>query len=169
MRWPLLLMSSFLVLFCSLAVAQEEDEPIAIFEIGGVPNWSLTGSGYTFSPTLAVETTVIKDWLELELGATPTFSHHSTAWDTDLLFKKPWTLSKKVEVMVGVGPTWVRARSERTTTNSIGVEAAVDFMFWPHANRRFGWYMEPAYEYDFNRSRDQSLGFSAGLLIRIGK
>ena len=52
--------------------------------------------------------TPIENWLELEFGVTPTFSHHSTEWDTDVLFKKPWTLSKKVEFMFGVGPEWIR-------------------------------------------------------------
>ncbi len=60
---------------------------------------------------LAVEVTPIENWLELEAGITPLFSrHHSTEWDTDLLFKKPWTLSKKAELMVGVGPEWVHTR-----------------------------------------------------------
>lgn len=27
-------------------------------------------------------------------------------WDTDFLFKKPWTISKKLEFMAGIGPEW---------------------------------------------------------------
>jgi hypothetical protein len=48
-------------------------------------------------------------WLELEVGVTPLFGRHSTEWNTDLLFKKPWTLPKKAELMLGVGPEWVHA------------------------------------------------------------
>jgi hypothetical protein len=47
------------------------------------------------SPTVAVEVTPIENWLELEAGVTPLFRRDSTEWGTDLLFKKPWTLSKK--------------------------------------------------------------------------
>jgi len=45
------------------------------------------------------------------MGATPLFARHSVEWDTDFLFKKSWTLSSKVEFMVGVGPEWIRAKS----------------------------------------------------------
>ena len=31
-------------------------------------------------------------------------------WSTDLLFKKPFTLSDKVEFMFGVGPEWTFSR-----------------------------------------------------------
>ncbi len=116
-------------------------ESLASIELGGAPSWSLTGSGMTMSPTVAIEVTPIEHWLELEIGTTPTFAHHSTEWVTDLLFKKPWTLSKRVEFMFGVGPEWIHKRG----TNSIGGEVALDFMFWPSARRRFGWYLEPAY------------------------
>jgi len=53
------------------------------------------------------------------------------------------------------------------TTNSVSVEVAPDFMFWPSAKRRFGWYIEPGYEYNFGRGREQSFGISGGLLIAI--
>ena len=86
-------------------MAQSDDkEPVAVVELGGAANWSVTEGGSGFGPTVAVEVTPIENWLELELGVTPLFTRHSTEWDTDLLFKKPWTLSKKVEFMVGVGP-----------------------------------------------------------------
>lgn len=158
------------LLFCSGSVFGQTDaekEPIAIVEIGGAPNWNVTGEAASLSPTVAVETTPIEKWLELELGTTPTFSHHSTEWDTDLLFKKPWTLSKKVEFMFGVGPVWIHARDNHITTNSVGGEVALDFMFWPTAGRRFGWYLEPGYQRNFGGNREQSIGISAGLLIAI--
>jgi hypothetical protein len=93
------------------------DDPAAILEIGGAPGWDLTGGGFSFSPTVAAEVTPIENWLELELGVTPTFRRHSTEWDTDLLFKKPWTLSRKVEFMFGVGPEWIHTRTYGITTN----------------------------------------------------
>jgi hypothetical protein len=48
----------------------------------------------------------IKDWLEIEIGTAPLFGHGHPEWDTDVLFKKPFTLSDKVEFMVGAGPQW---------------------------------------------------------------
>jgi hypothetical protein len=97
----------------------------------------------------------------------PYFTRNSTEWDTDLLFKKPWTLSRKAEFMLGVGPEWVHLRQNATTSNSISGELAGDFMFWPAHTHRFGWFLEPAYDYSFARGHQQSVGMSGGLLIAI--
>ena len=152
------------------AVGQSADkEPAAaVVELGGTASQSLTGGGSSFGPTLALEVTPIDDRLELEAGVTALFRQHSTEWSADLLFKKPWTLSKKAEFMVGIGPEWIHARQFSTTTNSIGGEAAADFVYWPsRAKHRFGWYVEPGYEYSFGRGHEQSLGINGGLLIAI--
>jgi hypothetical protein len=146
--------------------ADTEPEPIAIVELGGAGSWNLKG-GSSFGADLAAEVTPIENWLELEAGVTPLFTRHSTEWDTDLLFKKPWTLSKKAEFMIGIGPEWVHTRQNGVTTNSVAAEAVLDFMFWPSAKHRFGWYLEPAYEYNFGRGHEKSVGISFGLLIAI--
>jgi hypothetical protein len=154
---------------CGAAFAQpSEKDPIAIVELGGAAGRSLTDRSWNFAPTAAVEVTPIEKWLELEMGVTPIYTRSSTEWDTDLLFKKPWTLSRKVEFMFGVGPQWVHKREAGVVTNAVAGEAVLDFMFWPWANRRFGWYFEPGYEYTFGHAHERSLGFSAGLLIKIG-
>lgn len=160
----------FCLLLCSrdaLAQEAEEKEPVAIVEVGGAAGWSLKGGGPGGGPNLAVEFTPIENWLEIEMGVTPLFSRRSTEWSTDLLFKKPWTLSRKVEFMAGVGPEWIHRRENGVSTNSAGGEAVLDFMFWPFKNRRFGWYLEPGYDYDFGRGHEQSIGISGGLLIAI--
>jgi hypothetical protein len=158
----------FLCLFCGNALAQaDEKESAAVLEVGGAAAQSVTGSGASFGPTVAVEVTPIENWLELEAGVTPLFRRHATEWDIDLLFKKPWTLSKKAEFMAGIGPEWVHARQYGMTTNSMAGEAVADFMFWPSAKRRFGWYLEPAYDYSFGPGHEQSIGVSGGLLIAI--
>jgi hypothetical protein len=162
----------WLLFVASIAAAEQpvdSDDPAAIVEIGAAPGWSITGGGFSFSPTVAAEVTPIENWLELELGVTPIFTRHSTEWDTDLLFKKPWTLSKKVEFMFGVGPEWVHTRKYGITTNSIAGEVALDFMFWPGARRRFGLYFEPGYDYNFGRGHEKSIGVSGGLLIAISR
>ena len=145
----------------------DETEPVAVVELGGAASWDTRDGRSSAGPDFAVEITPIENWLELEAGITPLFGRHSTELDTDLLFKKPWTLSKKVEFMFGVGPEWVRASQNGVVTNSIAGEAALDFMFWPSAKRRFGWYLEPAYDYGFGRGHEKSAGISFGLLIAI--
>ena len=156
------------LLFGVAALGQTDDvEPAAVLELGAAGEQSLKGSGSNFGPTIAVEITPIENWLELEAGVTSFFSHGITEWDTDLLFKKPWTLSDKVEFMFGVGSEWVHTTGHGSTNNSVGGEAVLDFMFWPSSKHRFGWYLEPSYSYDFGRGHEQSLGISAGLLITI--
>ena len=91
-----------LFLYSGNAFAQSVDtepEPAAIFELGGAGSWNLRDGGSSVGADVAVEVTPIENWLEIEAGVTPLFSRHSTEWDTDLLFKKPWTLSKKMEFM----------------------------------------------------------------------
>jgi hypothetical protein len=158
------------LLLCSgSACAQSVDsDPAAIVELGAAPGQSLTGGGANFGPDAAVEVTPIDNWLEIEAGVAPLFGRDSTEWDTDLLFKKPWTLSDKVEFMAGVGPEWIHTSEHGMTTNAPGVEVAADFMFWPSGKHKFGWFLEPAYDYSFGRGHEQSVGISGGLLIGIG-
>jgi hypothetical protein len=159
-----------LFLYAASASAQSagaDKDPAAIVELGGAAGLSLKDGGSSFGPDVAVEVTPIENWLELEAGATPLFGHRSTEWDVDLLFKKPWTLSHKAEFMAGVGPEWIHTREFGASTNSIGAEAAADFMFWPSGKHTFGWYLEPAYDYNFGRGHEQSIGISGGLLIAI--
>ena len=146
---------------------QQEPESAAIVELGGAASRDLKGGGSTFGGDLAVEFTPIEKWLEIEAGTTPLFRRHSTEWDTDLLFKKPWTLSEKVEFMFGVGPEWIHTRAYGVTTNSLGGEVVLDFMFWPSSKHRFGWFLEPGYDYSFARGHERSIGISGGLLIAI--
>jgi hypothetical protein len=156
-------------LYAPIISAQQKDEreSVAIAELGAAPSWNVPELGSSLSPTIAVEFTPIEHWLEIEIGTTPTFGRHSTEWGTDFLFKKPWTLSKKVEFMAGIGPEWIHTRNYGVSTNSIGVEIALDFMFWPNPKRRLGWYLEPAYEYDFGSGHQQAVGISGGILIKL--
>ncbi len=93
--------------------AGEDKDPIAIVELGAATSWNLSGGAATFAPNLAAEVTPIENWLELEAGVSPFYTRKSTEWDTDLLFKKPWTISRKAEFMLGVGPEWVHIKQNR--------------------------------------------------------
>ena len=147
--------------------ASKDKDPAAILEIGAATSWVVTGGAASFAPNFAIETTPIENWLELEAGVSPFFTHRSTEWDMDLLFKKPWTLSRKAEFMLGVGPEWAHLRQNGKTTNTVSGEVAGDFMFWPAGQRRFGWFLEPVYDYSFAGGHQQSIGMSGGLLIAI--
>jgi hypothetical protein len=150
------------------AFAQSTDnEPAAVVELGANAGRSLNDVASSVGPTVAVEVTPIENWLELEGGVARLFGRHSTEWDTDLLFKKPWTLSRTVEFMFGVGPEWIRTNRQGAVTDSVAGEVVLDFMFWPGSKHRFGWYLEPSYEYDFAHGHEQSVGVSGGLLIAI--
>jgi hypothetical protein len=158
---------ALITLFSIPAFAQEEEkEPSAIVEVGGAGGWGLKG-GSAFGTDLSVETTPIPDWLELEAGITTLFSRGQTEWDTDFLFKKPWTLSDTVEFMFGVGPEWEHTVTHQGATDTVAGEAALDFMFWPWPARRFGLYLEPSYDYGFAHGHEQSVSVSAGLLVPI--
>jgi hypothetical protein len=146
----------------------EPEDPGAILEIGAATSWNTTGGAATFAPNLAAEITPIENLLELEAGVSPFYTQSSTEWDTDLLFKKPWTLSRKAEFMLGIGPEWTHLKQNGRTDNSLAGELAGDFMFWPTGKHRFGWFLEPAYDYSFAAGHQQSVGMSAGLLIGVG-
>jgi hypothetical protein len=45
--------------------------------------------------------------------------------------------------MVGIGPEWVHKRELSITKNSFAGEFALDFMYWPGARHRLGWFVEP--------------------------
>lgn len=151
--------------FTSVQAADDDKDPKAILELGAATNWNVSGGEATFAPNLAAEITPIDNWLELEAGVSPFYTSRSKEWDSDLLFKKPWTLSRKAEFMLGIGPEWIHLKQNGKWTNSIAGEVAADFMFWPTGKHRFGWYLEPAYDYTFARGHEKSIGISGGLLI----
>lgn len=147
--------------------AQTEGREVAVLEFGAAAGHSLTGHSSNYGPDFAAEVTPIENWLELEAGVTPLFTRNSRELDADLLFKKPWTFSRSFEFMVGAGPEWVHTSSAGQVRNALAAEEVLDFMFWPRGDHRFGWYLEPSYDYSFAQGHEKSLGMSGGLLITI--
>ena len=141
--------------------AAEDKEPTAIVAIGGTTEWGLPGAT-SFGPSVSVEFTPIRNWLEIEIGAATLFRRGVTEFETDIIFKKPFTLSDTVELMVGAGPAWSYTRDEGTKW---GATFALDLMVWPWPERKFGWFVEPAYT--INQDNEKSLSVSVGLLIAI--
>jgi hypothetical protein len=147
---------------CLANAAQADDkEPIAVVGIGAQGEWGVPGAT-SIGPSVSVEFDVIKDWLEVEVGTARMFSRGGRSWDSDLVFKKPFTLSKTVEFMIGAGPALSYSRDGGSKW---GATAALDFMIWPLPERRFGWFVEPSYT-DL-KGGDKSLAVSVGLLVSI--
>jgi hypothetical protein len=147
--------------------AEKEQEAIAELELGAAGDWSVPGGAFEIGPSLGIEVTPIRDWLEIEAEVAPVFGGGRTEWETELVFKKPFDLSDKVEVMPGLGPAWFYKTGRGETGSSVGAVALLDFQIWPSAERKLGWFIEPSYSYDFGREREQSLGVTVGLLIPI--
>jgi len=166
MRAVIVIAFAFICSGQSLAQSVEK-EPAAVLELGGATGRSLREGQSSYGSTVTLELTPIENRLELEAGVTTLFRRHSTEWSVDLLFKKPWTLSDKKEFMFGIGPEWIHANAYGKKMHSVGVEVAPDFMFWSSRRHRFGWYLEPAYEYKFGPGHEHSVGISGGLLIGI--
>ena len=144
---------------------EEVGEPALVLELGGAASRSITESVSSFGPSASLEFEPIENKLEVEAGASSLFRRHATEWDTSLIFKKPWTLSDKTEFMLGGGPGWIYSRAYgEETRNSVGLEFEPEFMFWRSEKQRFGWYVEPSYEYNF-ASHEHSIGITIGLLI----
>jgi len=167
---PIILLLYFVVNAHGQTVSKDsvgEKEGIAVAEFGAAASGNIKGGRSSLGYSVAVEATPIENWLELEVGFTPTYANHLQEQDADILFKKPWTLSPKVEFMFGIGLAWGHEKDYNVTTNSAGGEIALDFMFWPFAKHRFGWYLEPGYGYSFGHGHEQSAGISGGLLVSI--
>jgi hypothetical protein len=86
---------------------------------------------------------------------------------TELLATGPQRCPFGYAILLSADKLFPYLRQHGTTSNSISGEVAGDFMFWPNGKHRFGWYLEPAYDYNFMAGHQQSIGMSAGLLIGI--
>jgi hypothetical protein len=152
--------------FCPITQLRAEDkEPFAVIELGAATERSIQESVYSAGPSAAVEFPIIKDWLEIETGISPLFRQGQTEWQVDLLFKKPFTLDKHVEFMIGAGPQWSYATAGGGT--KVAAELALEWMIWPTGDRKYGWFVEPTYSYSFSRGHEQAVGVTTGLLIAI--
>ena len=90
----------------------------------------------------------IEDLLEFEIGASILTADGGVAVPIDLLVKKPFTLTRWAEVMVGISPEVVQVTGADKGTY-FGAELALDFMFWPWG-RHVGVWVEPEYDLVFH-------------------
>ena len=161
------LIAATLLLMAGARAGEKEKDAAAELEIGAAAEWAIPGGNFGFGPSVGIEYTLIRDWLEIELEVSPLFGAGRTDWDTEFIFKKPYSLSDKIEVMPGIGPAWLYKTGNGQNTGSFGAVALVDVQIWPSLERNFGWFIEPSYTYDFGREHEQSLGVTFGLLVPI--
>ena len=153
---------------CVVAAAEnahaEEKEPTAVVKFGIEGERPVPRGAANFGPTTAVEFTVIKEWLSVEVGGASLFTRAPTEWEGSVIFKKPFDLSKTVELMVGAGPSWSYAKGE---TGKTGATFMLDFMIWPQVERKLGWFFETSYTYSLTKDHEKSVSMSVGVLFGI--
>jgi hypothetical protein len=168
-----LVVAATLVLSIQIAAAAQDvtgpGKPVAdedhavVLEIGAIADWERAERTVHGGGTFAFEITPIENRLELEIGIAALPSNGGVEMPIDVLFKKPWRFSPQFEFMIGAGPEIVHSFGPNRGT-AWGVEAVLDFMFWPRKN--IGWYVEPGYEITFrDGAQHRGVGVSAGLLI----
>lgn len=153
---------SMTVLLATVRTVSAADTGTEI-QIGGAAEWPLQSSGWHYGPSVSLEQEVIEHQLLLELGVSRYQLPESTAWEVEVAFRKPFDLSPGVELTVGLGPTWTRTTGTAEHSDSIGAEFSLDFQFL--VGKRWGWYIEPAYEFVPGSTRDQSVNLAVGILI----
>jgi hypothetical protein len=158
-------MTAALLLFAGRVEANDK-EPSFVIQMGGAGEWELQHGSGSFGPAAALEYTLIKHWLELEVGVTPLFSSGKTEIGTDLIFKKPFELSKSLEFLIGAGPQWIH-RTGENPRDSVAGDIMVEFVYSPWPERHAGFFLEPKYSYDFGKEHEQSFGVMGGLHIGI--
>ena len=150
------------LLICPDPARAGDKEPLAVVALGAAGEWGFPGNTFSRGPSASVEFTVIKDWLEIEVGGAKLFRRGSSEWEGEVVFRKPFTLSDTAEFMIGLGPIWTQAKGEGA---KLGTTFVLDFMFWPWPERKFGWFVEPSYS--VSKGNEKSLAVSVGLLIAI--
>jgi len=151
-----------LAVLAALAIAgpAQAEERGWVLEIGPAAEWALQGETPNYGGNLAVEKEVIERWLELELGMTALGTSGQGELSWDLLFKKPFTLSPTVEMMVGAGPELTKPLNGGWGRFSL--EFAVDFMVW--SADRVGWFVEPTFSVNPGTG-ETAFGATGGILL----
>lgn len=145
------------------ATAAEERDHRVVVGVGGAFELEVTSGAVHGGGSLFVEVLVIDRWLELELGVAALAAEGGVEVPIDLLFKKPFTLARGIELMVGLGPELVLYRRTSNDGQFFALEVAADFMFWPA--RHVGLWIEPSYELTVRGGLEHSLAATGGVIF----
>ena len=149
------------LLVSSGTASAEEKEPLAVIGLGTAFERTSEAAQFSRGPSAAVEFSVIKDWLEIEIGGAKLFRRGHSEWEAEVVFRKPFDLSPTTEMMVGLGPVWTQAKGENA---KLGTTYMLDFMFWSSPEKKYGWFIEPSYSVT---KGERSVAVSVGLLFGI--
>lgn len=133
-----------------------------MLEIGPAAEWPLQGDTPNYGANIAIEREIIEGWLEIEIGMSGLWTAGRGELSWDLLFKKPFTLSPTVELMIGAGPSF--SQPINGDAGTVGITFALDLMVWP--TQRVGWFVEPTFSITPGTGQT-SLGATAGLLFKF--
>jgi hypothetical protein len=161
------LLASFATVICCTGHAFDQEHAAAdhslVLKIGPALERGLEGKSTIAGAAVAMEVTAIEDWLAVELGATRLSGNGRRANSVELLFKKPFQLSRTAEVMIGLGPQVGRAFSGGVSAKSKSVQFVVDFMFPDYPRGSASELVGPAHSHRVVRqgaTRCRGTGFS---------
>ena len=146
----------------SLDVARAGDYATEL-QFGGVAEWSLASDASRLGPSVSLEQEVIPRQLQIELGFDRFHEANSTESEFEISLKKPFELGPDAELTVGLGPTWARSSGIAAQSHAVDGEFSLDFQF--SLTGRWGWYIEPSYQFGGSQNSDRSAGLSMGLLL----
>jgi hypothetical protein len=174
LNYPVVMFVARSLALCALlqfapAIAATEDgaeqDHVAVLELGATGKREISERTSHLAPAVGIEIEPIENWLEIELGASTYRSQGATNWEFELPFKKPFRLSSTIQVIPGLGPTWLHTTQPDERPSTWGGEALVDFFFWH--TQRLGWYLEPSYGITFGNGNKKSAALTAGFFVAI--
>lgn len=144
---------------------QEDDllDHTIVVGVGDATELELGDGSVHPGANIMVEWDAIENWLEVEIGASVLAVDHGVEVPIDLLVKKPFTLGRRAELMIGVGPEVVQVTGVKKGTY-FGGELALDFMFWPWG-KQVGLWVEPEYDLVVHDGATSGIGGTGGVLF----
>ncbi len=141
------------------AQAPQDRDHKLVLEAGPVAQHDISSGTKIWGGSIAAEVTPFEGGLEFELGfaALGGSGEHETS--VDLLVMKPWQLSPRAELMVGLGPEF----AWHAGGSAVSAEVVGHLMYWPRRN--LGLFVEPGVSIQLARNGERSLGLAAGILI----
>jgi hypothetical protein len=143
-------------------VADAAFEHRFVVGVGGAGE-AVAGGSFNAGGSAFLEWEAIDEWLELELGVAILSAEGGVEVPVGMLFKKPFRLSRRLELMVGLGPELVIYRQTPNDGEFIALEVAADFMYW--AAPRFGFWIEPSYELTARGEGERSFASTGGVIF----
>jgi hypothetical protein len=149
------------------AIAEDEEEQhhVAVLELGATGKREITENASHIGPAIGIEVEPIENWLTIELGASTNRSRGATNWEIELPFKVPFRLSRNIEIMPGLGPTWAHTTQPGERPSTWGVKAKLDFFFW--RTKHLGWYLAPSYGLTLGNGNKKSVALTGGIFFAV--